>query len=400
MSIYGMALPVIQADHEMLTGMARTGRPKAELTLSDNERATLQRWARRAKSSQAPALRANIILTCAQGHDNRDTAAMLRCHESTVGKWRKRFTDRRLDGLADEPRPGREPTITDEQVEKVVAGTLEETPDDATHWSRASMARASMAKRSGLSKSTIGRIWRAFGLKPHVADTFKLSSDPLFIEKVYDVVGLYLNPPEHAVVLCADEKSQVQALDRSQPVLPMMPGMPEKRTHDYVRHGTVDLFAAFDIATGVVIAETYKSHRAKEWIRFLEEIDKQVPQLAEPDEPGSEPHVLQIHIVADNYATHKTPAVWQWLAKHPRFHVHFTPTSSSWLNQVERWFGLLTGKLLRRGVHKSVRQLEKDILAWVDTWNEDPRPFIWTKPAEEILESLGRLLRRIKDPGH
>ena len=395
MSIYGMALPVIQADHEMLTGMARTGRPKAELTLSDNERATLQRWARRAKSSQAPALRANIILTCAQGHDNRDTAAMLRCHESTVGKWRKRFTDRRLDGLADEPRPGREPTITDEQVEKVVAGTLEETPDDATHWSR-----ASMAKRSGLSKSTIGRIWRAFGLKPHVADTFKLSSDPLFIEKVYDVVGLYLNPPEHAVVLCADEKSQVQALDRSQPVLPMMPGMPEKRTHDYVRHGTVDLFAAFDIATGVVIAETYKSHRAKEWIRFLEEIDKQVPQLAEPGEPGSEPHVLQIHIVADNYATHKTPAVWQWLAKHPRFHVHFTPTSSSWLNQVERWFGLLTGKLLRRGVHKSVRQLEKDILAWVDTWNEDPRPFIWTKPAEEILESLGRLLRRIKDPGH
>ncbi len=395
MSIYGMALPVIQADHEMLTGMARTGRPKAELTLSDNERATLQRWARRAKSSQALALRANIILTCAQGHDNRDTAAMLRCHESTVGKWRKRFTDMRLDGLADEPRPGREPTITDEQVEKVVAGTLEETPDDATHWSR-----ASMAKRSGLSKSTIGRIWRAFGLKPHVADTFKLSSDPLFIEKVYDVVGLYLNPPEHAVVLCADEKSQVQALDRSQPVLPMMPGMPEKRTHDYVRHGTVDLFAAFDIATGVVIAETYKSHRAKEWIRFLEEIDKQVPQLAEPDEPGSEPHVLQIHIVADNYATHKTPAVWQWLAKHPRFHVHFTPTSSSWLNQVERWFGLLTGKLLRRGVHKSVRQLEKDILAWVDTWNEDPRPFIWTKPAEEILESLGRLLRRIKDPGH
>jgi len=395
MFIYGMALPDIQADHRMLTGMARTGRPKAELTLSGDEQATLQRWARRAKSSQALALRANIILTCAEGHDNKETAALLRCHEATVGKWRKRFTDKRLDGLADEPRPGREPTITDEQVEKVVVDTLEETPDNATHW-----PRASMAERSGLSRSAIGRIWKAFHLKPHLADTFKLSSDPLFVEKVYDVAGLYLNPPEHAVVLCADEKSQVQALDRSQPVLPMMPGMPEKRTHDYVRHGTVDLFAAFDIATGLVIAKTCKNHRAKEWIKFLEEIDKQVPQLAEPDEPGGEPHVLQIHIVADNYATHKTPAVQQWLGKHPRFQVHFTPTSSSWLNQVERWFGLLTEKLLRRGVHKSVRQLEKDILAWVDTWNEDPRPFIWTKTAEEILESIGRLLRRIKDPGH
>jgi transposase/transcriptional regulator with XRE-family HTH domain/DNA-binding CsgD family transcriptional regulator len=375
--------------------MARTGRPKAELTLSDDERSTLQRWARRAKSSQDLALRARIILSGAEGRNNKETAALLRCHEDTVGKWRRRFIAKRLDGLVDEPRPGRKPTITDEQVEEVVVATLEETPKDATHWSR-----DSMAKRSGLSKSTIGRIWRAFHLKPHAADTFKLSSDPFFIEKVYDVAGLYLNPPEHAVVLCTDEKSQVQALDRSQPVLPMMPGMPEKRTHDYVRHGTVDLFAAFDIATGVVIAKTYKSHRAKEWIKFLEEIDKQVPQLAEPDEPGGEPHALEIHIVADNYATHKTPAVQQWLARHPRFHIHFTPTSSSWLNQVERWFGLLTEKLLRRGVHKSVRQLEKDILAWVDTWNEDPKPFIWTKSAEEILESLGRLLRRIKDPGH
>ena len=395
MFIYGMALPDIQADHAMLTGMARTGRPKAELMLSDNERATLERWARRAQSSQAIAQRANIILACAEGYSNQETAALLRCHQATAGKWRRRFTERRLDGLHDEPRPGRLPTITDEQVEQVVVGTLETTPKDATHWSR-----TSMAKRSGLSRSTVGRIWKAFHLKPHLADTFKLSSDPLFAEKVCDVVGLYLNPPEHAVVLCADEKSQVQALDRSQPVLPMMPGMPEKRTHDYVRHGTVDLFAAFDIATGLVIAKTYKSHRAKEWIKFLEEIDKQVPQLAEPDEPDGEPHVLRIHVVADNYATHKTPAVQQWLEKHPRFHIHFTPTSSSWLNQVERWFGLLTGKLLRRGVHKSVRQLEKDILAWVDTWNEDPKPFIWTKSAEEILESLGRLLRRIKDPGH
>lgn len=375
--------------------MARTGRPKAELTLSDGERVTLQRWARRAKSSQILALRARIILTCAEGRDNKETAALLRCHEDTVGKWRRRFIGKRLGGLTDEPRPGRVPAISDEQVEKVVVDTLEETPDDATHWSR-----ASMAKRSGLSKSTVGRIWKAFHLKPHVADTFKLSSDPFFVGKVYDVAGLYLNPPEHAVVLCADEKSQVQALDRSQPVLPMMPGMPEKRTHDYVRHGTVDLFAAFDTATGLVIAKTYKCHRAKEWIKFLEEIDKQVPRLAEPDEPGGQPHILEIHIVADNYATHKTPAVQQWLAKHPRFHVHFTPTSSSWLNQVERWFGLLTEKLLRRGVHKSVKSLEKDILAWVDIWNEDPKPFIWTKSAEEILESIGRLLQRIKDPGH
>ena len=380
---------------DSVTVMARMGRPKAELTLSDEERSALQRWARRAKSSQDLALRARIVLSCAEGRNNKETAAFLCCHEDTVGKWRRRFIGKRLDGLVDEPRPGRVPAITDEQVEEVVVATLEETPKDATHWSR-----ASMAKRSGLSKSTVGRIWKAFHLKPHVADTFKLSSDPFFIDKVYDVAGLYLNPPEHAVVLCADEKSQVQALDRSQPVLPLMPGMPEKRTHDYVRHGTVDLFAAFDIATGVVIAKTYKSHRAKEWIKFLEEIDKQVPQLAEPDEPGGEPHMLEIHIVADNYATHKTPAVQQWLAKHPRFHIHFTPTSSSWLNQVERWFGLLTEKLLRRGVHKSVRQLEKDILAWVDTWNEDPKPFIWTKSAEEILESLGRLLRRIKDPGH
>jgi transposase/transcriptional regulator with XRE-family HTH domain len=373
--------------------MARAGRPKAELTLSDDERSTLQRWARRAKSSQNLALRAKIILACAESRNNKETAVLLRCHEDTVGKWRRRFIDKRLDGLVDEPRPGRKPTITDEQVEEVVVATLEEIPEDATHWSR-----ASMAKRSGLSKSTIGRIWKAFRLKPHVADTFKLSSDPFFIEKVYDVVGLYLNPPEHAVVLCVDEKSQVQALDRSQPVLPMMPGMPEKRTHDYVRHGTVDLFAAFDIATGVVMANTYKNHRAKEWIKFLEKIDKEVPLLAEPDEPGGEPHVLEIHIVADNYATHKTPAVRQWLAKHPRFHIHFTPTSSSWLNQVERWFGLLTEKLLRRGVHKSVRQLEKGILAWVGTWNEDPKPFIWTKSAEEILESIGRLIRRINDP--
>src|ERR1035437_2457925 len=318
--------------------MARTGRPKAELTLSDDERATLQRWARRAKSSQALALRANIILTCAQGHDNKETAALLRCHQTTVGKWRKRFIDMRLDGLADEPRPGREPTITDEQVEKVIVDTLEKTPDDATHWSR-----ASMAKRSGLSRSTVGRIWKAFHLKPHLADTFKLSSDPLFVEKVYDVVGLYLNPPEHAVVLCVDEKSQVQALDRSQPAFPMMPGMPEKRTHDYVRHGTTSLFAAFNTADGTVISSNHRRHRAVEFKKFLAKIDIEVP--------GD----LEVHLVCDNYGTHKTPAINAWLTKHPRFHMHFTPTSSSWINQVERWFGFITDELIRRGSPTSVQ---------------------------------------------
>jgi transposase len=363
--------------------MARTGRPTAELTLSDEERTTLLRWARRATTAQALAMRSKIVLSCAAGMNNKQVAAELGIHPTTVGKWRGRFALKRLDGLVDEERPGRPPTITDEQVEAVVVDTLESTPRDATHWSRSAMAR-----KSGLSKTTVGRIWKAFQLKPHLADTFKLSADPLFIEKVKDVVGLYLNPPEHAVVLCADEKSQVQALDRSQPVLPMMPGMPEKRTHDYVRHGTTSLFAAFNIADGKVIAATYRQHRAKEWIKFLDQIDKHVPAD------------LDVHIVCDNYATHKTPAVQIWLGEHPRFHIHFTPTSSSWLNQVERWFGLLTDKLLRRGVHKTVKKLETDILAWVDNWNEDPKPFIWVKTAEEILESLGRLLQRIKGPGH
>jgi transposase len=363
--------------------MARTGRPKADLTLSAQERETLERWARRATSAQALATRSKIVLACADGLDNTRAAAELGIHPVTVGKWRGRFVQRRLDGLLDEERPGRPPTISDEQVEAVVVDTLESTPRDATHWSR-----SSMAAKSGLSRSSVGRIWKAFGLKPHLADTFKLSTDPLFIEKVKDVVGLYLDPPEHAVVLCADEKSQVQALDRSQPVLPMMPGMPERRTHDYLRHGTTSLFAAFNIADGTVIAATHQRHRAKEWIKFLAKIDKEVPED------------LDVHIVCDNYATHKTPAVQAWLSDHPRFHIHFTPTSSSWLNQVERWFGLLTDKLLRRGVHKSVKQLETDILAWVDNWNDDPKPFIWVKSAEEILESLGRLLQRIKGPGH
>jgi transposase len=358
--------------------MTERGRPKAELVLTDEERETLTRWARRAKSSQRLAIRSRVVLECATGATNRQVAQRLGVSRPTVGKWRSRFVAERLDGLIDEPRPGAPRTITDEKVEQVLTDTLEKTPNDATHWSR-----SSMAKRSGLSPTTVGRIWKAFRLQPHRSETFKLSTDPQFIEKTRDVVGLYLDPPESAMVLCVDEKSQVQALDRSQPVLPMMPGMPEKRTHDYARHGITSLFAALDMTTGKVISQLHRRHRSIEYRAFLNTIDKNVP--AE----------LDVHVICDNYATHKTDIIQKWLADHPRFTVHFIPTGSSWLNMVERWFGELTTKLLQRGVHKSVQALEADIRAWIENWNSDPRPYVWTKTADEILESIAAYCQRI-----
>jgi transposase len=363
--------------------MARMGRTTAELVVTAEEREVLVRWSRRAKSSQALAQRCRIVLGCAGGKTNQQVAAELGIWPQTVGKWRRRFLERRLEGLVDEPRPGAPRKITDEQVEQVVVATLERTPAGATHWSR-----TSMAAESGLSKSSVGRIWKAFRLRPHQVDTFKLSNDPQFIDKVRDVAGLYLDPPEKALVLCVDEKSQIQALDRSAPVLPMMPGMPERRTHDYLRHGITTLFAALDVASGEVIGSIHRRHRASEFRAFLAKLDKQVPAG------------LDVHLICDNYSTHTSPVIIRWLEAHPRFHMHFTPTYSSWLNQVERWFGLLTDQKLRRGTHKNIQALERDIREWIKTWNEDPRPFTWTKTADEILERLAAYLHRIPGAGH
>jgi transposase len=353
--------------------MAERGRPKAPLELSDEERGQLESWARRRTSAQALALRSRIVLACAEGASNAAVAAAERVSAQTVGKWRRRFVADRLDGLVDEPRSGRPRTIVDAQVEDVLVRTLESQPKNATHWST-----RSMAAESGLSREAVGRIWRAFGLQPHRVETWKLSKDPLFIDKVRDVVGLYLAPPERAVVLCVDEKSQIQALDRTAPILPLRPGLPERQTHDDKRAGTSSLYAALDITTGKVISALHKRHRAIEFKKFLVQIDKQVPEH------------LDVHLVLDNASTHKTPAIKRWLANHPRFVVHFTPTSSSWLNLVERWFSELTTKKLQRGAHRSVPELNEDIRAWITTWNQDPKPFVWTKTADQILESISR----------
>jgi transposase len=351
----------------------RTGRPKAELVLSSEERVALERYTRRGTVAQQLALRAQIVLRCAVGVDNNTVAQEVGVWPGVVGKWRRRFVAKRLEGLLDEPRPGAPRKISDDKVEQVVIRTLETLPKGATHWSTREMAR-----RSGLSRMTVSRIWRAFGLRPHRSDTFKLSHDPQLVEKVRDIVGLYLNPPERALVLCTDEKAQIQALNRMQPILPMRPGQAERRTHDYFRYGTTSLFAALDIATGKVIGQCHRRHRSVEFRKFLDRIDQEVPAD------------LEIHLVMDNYGTHKTALIKSWLAKRPRYHVHFTPTAGSWLNQVERWFGLLTQRAIKRGAHTSISQLERAIRDYIDAHNQEPKPFIWTKSADDILASIAR----------
>lgn len=359
------------------------GRPKAPLTLTETERETLENWTRRRKTAQALALRARLVLLCAEGLSNLEVAFRLKVCKATVCRWRGRFVRNRLEGLLDEPRPGAPRRITDAEVERVVTMTLETLPKDATHWSTRSMASA-----SGLSQTAVARIWRAFGLQPHRAETFKLSKDPLFVEKVRDIVGLYLNPPERALVLCVDEKTQIQALDRTQPILPMRPGQAERRSHDYTRHGTTTLFAALDVASGEIIGECHRRHRAVEFRRFLDRIDSEVPED------------LDIHIVLDNYGTHKTQRIRDWFAKRPRYHLHFTPTSASWISQVERWFGLLTERQVRRGNHRSTAELEKTIRHYIATHNQDPKPFVWTKDADQILDSIRRFCLRTSNSGH
>jgi transposase len=355
----------------------------AAIDLTDDERATLEAWAGRRTSAQGLALRSRIVLAAADGLKNTAIAERLGVTRPMVTKWRNRFAEHRLDGLTDEPRPGRPRTISDEQVEEVIVKTLETAPRDATHWSTRSMAR-----EVGLTQNAVLRIWRAFGLQPHRQESWKLSKDPLFVDKVRDVVGLYLNPPERAVVLCVDEKSQIQALDRTAPVLPLLPGTPQRATHDYKRHGTSSLYAALDLTTGKVIGRLHSRHRAIEFKKFLQTLDREVPAH------------LDVHLVLDNSSTHKTPAIQKWLLAHPRFALHFTPTSSSWLNLVERWFAELTNKLLRRGTHRSVRELNNDIRAWIETWNDDPRPFVWTKTADQILDSIARYCERINQSRH
>lgn len=355
----------------------RTGRPKQPLNLTEEEHNQLQSLAHRARSQSLLARRARVVLACGEGLDNKTVARKVRVSLGMVGKWRSRFLKTRLEGLYDEPRPGAPRKVSDAEVEQVVIQTLESTPRGQTHWSTRGLAKA-----TGLSRMTISRIWQAFGLQPHRSETFKLSPDPLLIEKVRDIVGLYMNPPDHALVLCIDEKSQIQALDRTQPLLPLRPGQAERRTHDYKRHGTTSLFAALDLKTNRVIGQLRRRHRSLEFRQFLDEIEAQVP--AE----------LDVHIIMDNYGTHKTPLIRKWFAKRPRFQVHFTPTYGSWINLVERWFAELTNKRIRRGVFRSVKELEAAIREYIDVNNEDPKPFVWTKTADQILASIARYAQR------
>lgn len=362
--------------------MAR-GRKIEPVELSAEEREVLQGWARRRKTAQGLATRARIVLLAAEEWTSSAVADHLHVTRVTVGKWRSRFLERRLDGLVDEPRPGTPRKVMDADVERVITMTLESTPKGATHWSTRSMAEAAK-----LSPSTVRRIWHAFALQPHRTETFKLSNDPLFVEKVRDIVGLYLDPPERALVLCVDEKSQIQALDRTQPLLPMGPGQCERRTHDYVRHGTTTLFAALDVKSGRVIGNLHQRHRAREFLAFLRAIDAEVPED------------LDVHLILDNYSTHKAPAVKRWLVRHRRFHLHFTPTYSSWINLVERWFAALTDKALRRAAHKSVKRLKEAIRVYIKVNNEEPKPLVWTKTADEILQSIARYCKRTSGAGH
>lgn len=359
------------------------GRPKAELVLSSVEREQLMAWSRRHSTAQALALRARIILQCAEGSTNTEVAKRQGVSQQLVCKWRRRFVSDRLDGLLDAPRPGQPRKLSDSIVEAVIDKTLRSKPKNGTHWSTRSMAAA-----TGLTQNAIFRIWKTFGLQPHRQETFKLSTDPLFIEKVRDIVALYMSPPLNALVLCVDEKSQIQALDRTQPVLPMMPGMPEKRTHDYMRHGTTTLFAALNVATGEVMGQLHRRHRSEEFLKFLRHVNAQVPDD------------LDVHLIMDNYGTHKTAAVRAWFLRNPRFHAHFTPTSASWLNQVERWFSTLTTQYLRRSTHRSTVALEKAIKEYLSTYNQDPRPFVWAKSADDIFESIARFCNRINQSAH
>ena len=361
----------------------RSGRPLSPLRVSVEQREQLQAWSRRGKTSQALGLRSRIVLLAADGLPNKEIARKQGCSPPTAGKWRRRFLDFGVDGLLDEPRPGTPRKLSDKQVERVLTRTLESRPEAATHWSTRDMAKA-----CGLSQSTVSRIWRSFSLAPHRSETFKLSRDPLFIEKVRDIVGLYLAPPDRALVLCVDEKSQIQALDRTAPLLPMRPGQIERRTHDYERHGTTSLFAALDTSSGRVIGQTQQRHRSSEFRNFLDTIEKNVP--AE----------LDVHLILDNYGTHKTLMIRNWLAKRTRFHLHFTPTSASWLNLVERWFAALTEKQLRRGVHRSTKELEDAIGSFIQHHNQDPKPFVWHKTADQILDSVARFCKRTLETGH